>query len=98
VRSQLANGLFITRNDAKAEDDLARRDALLEELRGLAGAHPEDAAVREQLAKGLARTMLDAVDEGQPERRAKLGEALRALANANPDDGWIGIAHSSGLL
>jgi hypothetical protein len=70
----------------------------LEELRGLAGAHPEDAAVREQLAMGLARTMLDAVDEGQPERRAKLREALRALANANPDDGWIGIAHSSGLL
>jgi hypothetical protein len=31
-----------TLNDAKAEDDLARRDALLDELRALAQAFPDD--------------------------------------------------------
>jgi hypothetical protein len=45
----LAAALFTTRNDAKAENDLARRDALLEELRALARAFPEDAAAREML-------------------------------------------------
>jgi hypothetical protein len=53
VREQLAKGLYYTRNDAKEEQDLARRDALLDELRALAKASPEDAAVRAQLAKSL---------------------------------------------
>jgi predicted ATPase len=48
VREQLTRGLFNTRIDAKAEDDLAR----LEELRALARAFPDDAAVREELARG----------------------------------------------
>jgi hypothetical protein len=46
VRRRLAGGLFNTLNDAKAEDDLARRDALLDELRALARAFPDDAAAR----------------------------------------------------
>jgi hypothetical protein len=37
VREPLAKGLVNTlNNDAEAEDDLARRDALLDELRALA--------------------------------------------------------------
>jgi hypothetical protein len=44
VRHQLANGQFNTLIDAKAEDDLARPDALLDELRGLDQASPDDAA------------------------------------------------------
>ncbi len=43
-------GLFATLVDAKAEDDLARRDALLDELRALAAAYPDDPAVREIIA------------------------------------------------
>ncbi|MDA1100047.1 MAG: hypothetical protein O2967_13795, partial [Proteobacteria bacterium] len=54
VRERLAKGLFNTLNHAEAEDDLERRDALLEELRSLAEAWPEDAAVRVRLATGLA--------------------------------------------
>lgn len=46
----LAIGLFNTLNHAEAEDDLPRRDALLDELRALADAHDEP-AVRESLAK-----------------------------------------------
>ena len=67
MRERLAAGLYNTLIDAKYEQDLARRDGLLEELRALAHAHPEDAAVREQLAKGLAKTMLDAEGEEKPE-------------------------------
>ena len=94
----LAIGLVYGLIPAKAEDDLARRDALLEELRALAGAHPEDAAVRERLAPGLAKTMLDAADEEQPERLVKLREELGALADAHPDDGWVERFRSAGLL
>ena len=60
-------GLFNTLNDAKDEQALARRDGLLAELRALAQAHPEDAAVREWLAKALAKTLHDAADEETPE-------------------------------
>ena len=49
-----ARGLFNTLVYAKAEDDLARRDALLDELRALARAHPDDAAVRQPLASIIA--------------------------------------------
>ena len=50
MRENLANGLFNALIDAKAEEDLPRRDALLEALRALARAHADDAAVREPLA------------------------------------------------
>jgi len=48
VRERLAKGLHNTQVNAKVEDDLARRDALLGELRALARTHPNDAAVRER--------------------------------------------------
>ena len=43
-------GLVGTLIYAKAEDDRARRDALLHELRDLARTYPDDAAVRKSLA------------------------------------------------
>ena len=46
VRERLANGLFNTLNHAKQEQALERRDTLLQELRHLAQAYPQDAAVR----------------------------------------------------
>ena len=48
VRERLAKGLHNTQVNAKVEDYLARRDALLGELRALARTHPNDAAVRER--------------------------------------------------
>ena len=48
MRERLAKGLHNTQVNAKVEDDLARRDALLGELRALASTHPNDAAVRER--------------------------------------------------
>lgn len=54
VREPLARGLSNTLVDAKAEDDLARRDALLDELRALARAHTDDFAVRQPLASIIA--------------------------------------------
>jgi hypothetical protein len=50
VRERLAGGLFNTLIYAKAEDDLARRDSLLDELRALARTYPDDAAVRDLLS------------------------------------------------
>jgi hypothetical protein len=85
----LASCLFNTLIDAKAEDDLPRRDALLDELRALSAANPADAAVREQLAKGLFNTLIDAKAEDDLPRRDALLDELRALAAAHPDDGWV---------
>ena len=79
VREQLAKGLFNTLTDAKAEDDLARRDALLAELRALAAAHAADATVREELAKGLFNTLCHAMAEDDLARRGALLAELRAL-------------------
>ena len=45
----MARGLFNTLIHTKAEDDLARRDTLLDELHALARSYPDDAAVRELL-------------------------------------------------
>jgi hypothetical protein len=53
VRQQVAKGLFDTLIDAKTEDDLARRDAVLAELRALAKAFPDDALIREMPATTL---------------------------------------------
>jgi len=54
VRERLAKGLHNTQVNAKVEDDLARRDALLDELRALARAHTDDFAVRQPLASIIA--------------------------------------------
>jgi hypothetical protein len=64
-------------------------DALLEELRALAGAHPQDAAVREPLAMGLRNTVIDAKAEDDLARRDALLEELRALAGAHPEDAAV---------
>ena len=92
MREPLAMGLFNTLSYAKSEDDLARRDALLEELRELAKAHPEDPAVREQLAKGLFNTLNDAKSEDDLARRDALLEELRELAKAHSEEPFLGAA------
>ena len=46
-------GLFDTVNDAKEENDLARRDERLEEPRGPAEAHPEVIWVSLNSATGI---------------------------------------------
>ena len=82
-------GLFNTLYHAKAEDDLPRRDALLDELRALSAANPAEGAVRERVAKGLFNTLIDAKAEDDLTRRDALLDELRALAAAHPDDGWV---------
>jgi hypothetical protein len=85
----LAVGLFHSLNDAKAEGDLARRDALLDELRALARDYPDDTVVRELLAGGLANTLNDAKAEDDLARRDALLDELRALAQTHPDDAYV---------
>ncbi len=92
-----AMGLINTLNDAKAENDLARRDALLEELRSLARVQPADGAVREQLANGLFNTLNDAKAENDLARRDALLEELRSLARAHPADGAVREQLAKGL-
>ncbi len=75
-----------------------RRDALLEELRQLAAAYPNDAAVRERLARGLLNTSNDAKQEEALERRDALLEELRQLAAAYPDDAVVRECLDDALL
>jgi hypothetical protein len=72
ARQERAEGLVNTMIDAKAENDLRRRDALLVELCELHKAWPQDAALREWLAKGLLNTLNDAKEENDLRRRDEL--------------------------
>ena len=79
--------------EPKEEDDLDRRDALLNELRALAREFPDDAAIRDRLARGLVNMLNDninpdALDDLRDiiERQDALLDVLRALARDFPDD------------
>ena len=89
MREQLAKGLSNTLTHAKTEDDLPRRDTLLDELRALALAHPTEAAVREGLAMGLFNTLNHAKAEDDLPRRDTLLDELRALALAHPTEAAV---------
>jgi hypothetical protein len=82
---------------AKAENNLKRRDDLLQELRALAYAHPAEAAVREQLAKGLFNTLIDAKEENDTKRQDDLLKELQSLSEKFPDDPSVKDAFDSGL-
>jgi hypothetical protein len=82
----LSAGLFNMLIYAKAEGDLARRDALLDELHALARTFPDDAAVRHWLARGLFSRLIYAKAEGDLARRDALLDELHALARTFPDD------------
>ena len=94
----LSMGLFNTLYYAKAEGDLPRRDALLDELRDLRVGFPDDALVRERLAKGLFNTLIDAEDEGDQSRCDAILQELRELQNAFPDDAPVREAMAMGLF
>lgn len=72
-----------------AAEQGGQRDALLDELRALNQAWPEDAAVRKQLAMGLKNTRNDAKEEHNLARRDALLGELRALAQAWPGDAAV---------
>lgn len=97
VAPLLAMGLNAL-NHAKDENDLPRRDALLDELRALAQIHPDDAAVRKWLATGFALVAQHADEEDTADRAAGLLGELRALAKAHPRDGWVEEFSRAGLL
>ncbi|MFO1127328.1 MAG: hypothetical protein U1E66_02635 [Rhodospirillales bacterium] len=94
----VAMGLFNTLNHAKDESDLDRRDDLLNELRRLAQAYPDDDAVREKLAMGLLNTLYYAKDENDLGRRDDLLDDLRRLAQAYPDDDAVRKQLAKGLF
>ncbi|MCX6986059.1 MAG: hypothetical protein NT118_15115, partial [Lentisphaerae bacterium] len=83
-REQLAMGLFNAFNDARKEGDSKRSQSLLEELRALSHATPDDGPVRERLAKGLFNAFDDARKEGDSERSQSL---LEELLNFTANDG-----------
>jgi len=89
VRDRLADGLFNTLIDAKAEDDLARRGTLLDELRALARSYPDDAVVRDRMARGLFNTLIHTKAEDDLARRDTLLDELHALARSYPDDAAV---------
>ena len=75
--------------DAKTESHLARRDALLDELRALARAYPDDVAMREQLASGLLNTLNHTKVDDDLARPDALLDELRALARTRPNDAAV---------
>jgi hypothetical protein len=83
--------------DAWSDGDLARRDSLLDELRQLALAYPDDANVRAQLAEGLLSTLFKATAEKDLVRREVLLDELRALARTYPDDTTVRDQLAQGL-
>ncbi|KAA0220389.1 MAG: hypothetical protein EDS66_13605, partial [Planctomycetota bacterium] len=85
----LAKGLFNAFNDAGA--DTQRADTLLDELRQLRTAHPDDPAVRERLASGLNNAIADA---GTDTQRADtlLDELLSLARNDRGHEAVQGVA------
>jgi len=98
ARVLVAASLFNTLNQAKEEKDLNRRDALLQELRDLAGQYPDDPAVRENLAMGLFNTLNQAKEEKNLNRRDALLQELRDLAGQYPDDPAVREQLARGLF
>jgi hypothetical protein len=93
-----AKGLFNSLYDAGEEGDRQRCEGLLEELRALSRAWPEDGAVRERLAMGLFNSLNDARKEGDPQRCEELLQELRALSRAWPEDGAVRERLAMGLF
>jgi hypothetical protein len=82
---------------ATLEDDLERRDPLLNELRALANQFPADTTVREAFARGLYNTLNDAKQDNNPVLRDQLLDELRALTNQHPADATVGEMLAWGL-
>ncbi len=83
-------GLFHAFHDAEGDE----ATALLNELRTLEKAHPEDAAVRQPLAMGLVNALHDA--EG--DEATALLEELRTLEKAHPEDAALRQPLAMGLF
>jgi hypothetical protein len=98
MREQLANGLWRTLDDAKAEGALTRRNALLDELCTLARSYPDDAAVRERLTGALVNTLLGAKAEEDRAHRDALLKELCGLARSYPDDAVVRKRLAMGLF
>jgi hypothetical protein len=94
----LSTGLYDASIKAKEAGQLADRDASLDELRALARAFPDDAAVREQLASGLFNTQIDAKAEDDLARRDGLLDELRTLARTYADDAAVRAPLAMGLF
>jgi hypothetical protein len=94
----LSAGLFNTLIEAKAEDDLAHRRALLDELRALARTYPDETTVRQRLANGLFDTLTNTKAENDLARRDALLDELRTLARTYPDDAAVREQLARGLF
>jgi len=89
VASLLAIGLFNALGVARREGAAELHDAILEQLRQLAHAYPQDACVRSELAKGLFNARSVSQQRGASERRDSLLNELRDLARAHPGDSAV---------
>ncbi|MDP7546917.1 MAG: hypothetical protein QGF20_06455, partial [Alphaproteobacteria bacterium] len=75
-----------------------RRGQLLGELRSLAAAWPDDAAVRARLARGLARVAYGAEQDGEAAKRALLLDELKTLAQQHSGEAWVAQLAEAGVL
>ncbi len=78
-------GLLNTRNIAKAEDDLPRRDTLLDGLRFLQQNDPENTMVRETWTRGL-NVLIDETAATDLSHHEILVKERHCLQQNNPGD------------
>jgi len=97
VRRRLGAGLFSALLDTRdaagtwldKEAVAGRADALVEELRGLGKANPEDESARKWWANGLLNGAQAAVRSGATERAKELVAELHGLIDAHPEDAFL---------
>jgi hypothetical protein len=98
VAPLLAVGLLNALNDAKRQNALSARDAVLEQMRQLFHTYPDVALVRGQLASGLNNATVDAIEEAVPAHRDSLLDELRQLRSAYPEDAVVRLQLAGSLF
>jgi hypothetical protein len=97
VRRRLGAGLFSALLDTRdaagtwldKEAVAGRADALVEELRALGKANPEDESARKWWANGLLNGAQAAARSGATERAKELVAELHGLIDAHPEDAFL---------
>jgi hypothetical protein len=94
----LAAALFNSLNAASDVHAVDQRDEMLNELRTLARAFPQDTAARDWLARGLFNTIIDTASVGMLKSRDALMDELRALAGLFDQDSSVRAWLAEALL
>jgi len=93
-----ARELYVTHYDAVESQNHEKVGALLEELRQLSAAYPDEASVRISLAGGLVNAIYAAGYTSDQSEAGLLLEELRQLSAAHPDEAPVRECLANGLF